>query len=109
MNKEMLKKFFELKAEQMLGKIYLGKYKQIGYTQDEIDLMMKNVSVEQKLNEVNEELMELLENNQDFFLSDDAQMILQTEAKNYIVSTERQRELTRERYGIALDVDSLID
>lgn len=102
---ELLDKFFEMKAKQMLLKCWLMAFAKPGYVNDEIDLCMKHMEVQAKLDSVEEEMLKLLQANETFFMSAD----LEGYCQEYKVSMERQKELSKELFGREYTIEDLVD
>lgn len=90
---ELLDKFFEMKAKQMLLKCWLMAFAKPGYVgSEELDLCMKHMEVQSKLDSVEEEMLELLKANETLFKNAD----LNGYCQEYKVSMDRQKELSKE-------------
>lgn len=106
--KEVYKKFFELKAKQMIAQLYLALRQQLGYTQDQVDLMMKVMKVKDKLDTVEKEMYELIMANQEYFEKPEDVQAASADPE-YKVSVEKQRELAEEMVGMKLSLEELYD
>ena len=102
---ELLDKFFEMKAKQMLLKCWLMAFAKPGYVNDEIDLCMKHMEIQAKLESVEEEMLKLLQANETFFRSAD----LEGYCQEYKVSMDRQKELSKELLGREYTIEDLVD
>ena len=102
---ELLDKFFELKCKQMLCKLWLMAFAKPGYVNDEIGLCMKHMEVQAKLDSVEEEMLNLLKANESFFMSAD----LEGYCKEYKVSVERQKELSKELFNKEWTIEDLME
>lgn len=102
---ETLDKFFEMKCKQMLLKLWLAAFAKPGYVGSEVGLCMERMEVQAKLESVEEEMLELLKANEAFFRSAD----LEGYCREYKISVERQRELSKEVLGREYAVEDLVE
>ena len=105
--KEVYKKFFELKTKQMIAQLYLALRQQPGYTQDPVALMVKVMKVKDRLDTVEKEMYELIMANQEYFEKEDVQAA--SADPEYRISVEKQRELAEEMVGRKLSLEELYD
>jgi len=106
--KEVYKKFFELKAKQMIAQLYLSLRQQPGYTRDQVALLVKVMEVKDRLDTVEKEMYELIRANQEYFEKlEDVQAI--SADPEYQVSVEKQREFAEEMVGVKLSLEELYD
>lgn len=102
---ELLDKFFELKCKQILLKLWLGAFAKPGYVGSEVGLCMKHLEVQAKLDSVEEEILELLQSNETFFMSAD----LDGYCQEYKISMDRQKELSKELLDKEYTVEELME
>ena len=100
---KLLDKFLEMKCKQMLLKLWLMA--KPGYVGNEIDFCMKYVDVQAKLDSVEEEMLELLQANEIFFRGAD----LEGYCQEYKISTNRQKEISKEILGREYAVEDLAE
>ena len=101
---ELLDKFFEMKCKQMLLKLWLMAFAKPGYVGSEVGLCMEHMNVQAKLDNVEEEMLELLKANETFFRSAD----LEGYCQEYKVSMDKQKELSKEVLGREYTVEDLM-
>lgn len=104
--KEVYKKFFELKAKQMIAQLYLSLRQQPGYTQDQVDLMMKVMKVRDRLDTVEKEMSELIIANQEYFEKPEDVQAASADPE-YRISVEKQREFAEEMVDMKLSLEEL--
>lgn len=102
---ELLDKFFELKCKQILLKLWLGAFAKPGYVGSEVGLCMKHMDVQAKLDSVEEEILELLQANETFFMNAD----LDGYCQEYKISMDRQKELSKELLDKEYTVEELME
>ena len=102
---ELLDKFLEMKCKQMLLKLWLMAFAKPGYVGSEIDLCMKHMDVQAKLDSIEEEMLELLQANETFFRGAD----LEGYCQEYKISTNRQKEISKEILGREYAVEDLAE
>ena len=102
---ELLDRFFELKCKQMLLKLWLTAFAKPGYVGSEAGLCMEHMSVQAKLENIEEEMLELLKANEAFFRSAD----LEGYCREYKISMDRQKEISKEILGREYTVEDLFE
>lgn len=102
---ELLDKFFEMKCKQVLLNLWLRAFAKPGYVGSEVGLYMEHLSVQAKLDIVEEEMLELLQSNETFFRGAD----LEGYCQEYKISMDRQKELSKEVLGKEYTVEDLIN
>ena len=102
---ELLDKFLEMKCKQMLLKLWLMAFAKPGYVGSEIDLCMKHMDVQAKLDSIEEEMLELLQANETFFRGAD----LEGYCQEYKISTDKQKEISKEILGREYTVEDLVE
>lgn len=103
---ELLDKFFELKCKQMLLKFWLMAFAKPGYVGiEEFGLCEEHIKVQLKLENVEEEMLELLKANETFFMSAD----LDGYCQEYKISMDRQRELSKELLNREYTIEDLVN
>lgn len=100
---ELLDKFLEMKCKQMLLKLWLMA--KPGYVGSEIDFCIKYMDVQAKLDSVEEEMLEWLQANETFFRGAD----LEGYCQEYKISTNRQKEISKEILGREYAVEDLAE
>ena len=108
MEKDIIIKINELKTKQILCQLYLAKHKQLAYTNGEVEIMMKNVGIESKLNDIEDEIGKLVVDNKDYFESVSVEH-LQELSGQYKITLEQQRQFAKEVLGFETTVDELVD
>lgn len=102
---ELLDKFFEMKCKQMLLKLWLMAFAKPGYVGGEISLCMKHMDVQAKLDNVEEEMLNLLQANETFFRGAD----LDGYCQEYKISMDKQKELSKELLEREYTIEDLIE
>lgn len=105
MYKDIYIKFFELKYLQLASTIVLKSKQQIAYNQDEMGDMFEFVELQGIYDAISNELM-------DFIKEHDGKLaLLDIDKPNpeYVVSNERQRQLTKERFNKEYTFDDLVN
>jgi hypothetical protein len=105
--KQLVKKFFELKAKQLICKVWLMINQKPGYTNDEVGLMMKVLEVQHKLEDVESEIFELLKANETFFMNSDLNEL--SKEQEFKVSFDKQKEFSKELLGYETTIEDLIE
>ena len=100
---ELLNQYLEMNCKQMLLKLWLMATP--GYVGSEIDFCMKYVYVQAKLDSVEEEMLELIQANETFFRGAD----LEGYCQEYKISTDRQKEISKEILGREYAVEDLVE
>lgn len=106
--KDIIIKVNELKTKQILCQLYLMKHKQLGYTNGEVGIMMKNVEIECKLNDIEAELGKLVMDNKDYFESVSVEH-LQELSGQYKITFDDQRKYAKEILGFETTVEELAE
>lgn len=103
--KQILVNFFELKAKQLICKLWLLANQRPGYTQEDIYLLEKVLKVQSKLEKVEDEILKLLTDNESFISSLDLEdMAARQEFK---VSFDKQKEFSKEMIDRETTIDKL--
>jgi hypothetical protein len=105
--KQLIIKFFELKAKQLICKVWLAINQKPGYTNDEVGLMMKVLEVQHKLEDVEAEMFELLKANETFFMNADLQEL--ANQQEFKVSLDKQKEYSKELLGYETTIEDLLE
>ena len=105
--KQILINFFELKAKQLICKLWLLINQQPGYTQDDIYLLEKVLTVQSKLDKVEDELLKLLTDNESFIGSLDLDDF--ASRQEFKVSFDEQKEFSKEMIGYETTIDKLFE
>ena len=102
---QLIVEFFELKFLQLLTKVLQKKHFNFAYTGDSIGEMYEDFKYRQHASDVEEKLIAFVMKNQSLLKSKD----MHAEAEAHKVSTERQRELSKELLGKEYDVDMIVE
>jgi len=105
--KEIIIKFFELKAKQLICKIWLATNQKPGYVNDEINLMMKVLGIRDKLENVEKELLDLLKSNESLFTGADLEAL--ANEQEFKVSIKKQEEFSKELLGYETTIEDLFE
>lgn len=106
--KDIIIKINELKTKEILCKLYLAKHRQLGYTNDEVGTMMKNLEIEGKLNDIEDEIGKLVMDNKDYFESVSVEH-LQELSSQYKITFDDQRKYAKEILGFETTVEELAE
>lgn len=104
---EIVKKFFDMKAKQMMLKLYNMAYQKIGYTQNDFGDLIEFAKSQSDLETVEEEMWEFVKENLEVMESVD----LEEESKKAEnkVSIQRQKEISKEFFGKELTIEDLAE
>ena len=102
---ELLDRFFEMKCKQTLLKLWLAAFAKPGYVGSEAGLCMEHAKAQAKLESVEGEMLESLKANEAFFRSAD----LEGYCREYKISMDRQKEISKEILGREYTVEDLLD
>ncbi len=105
--KQLVKQFFELKAKQIICKVWLMINQKPGYTNDEVGLMMKVMEVQSKLETVESNILDLLKANETFFMNSDLEEL--SKQQEFKVSFDKQKEYSKELLGYETTIEDLIE
>lgn len=106
--KELLKNFAELKCKQLMCLLHLRVHGKPAYLGSEAGLMINNINVEDRLNHLEEDIMVLVNENKDYFMSTDNEKLDKRMGELGVkVTCDRQKELSKEVLGYSTDLDGL--
>ena len=105
--KEIIIKFFELKAKQLICKLWLATHQKPGYVQAELGLMSEVLKVQSKLDNVEEELLDLLKANEELFTNTDLEAL--ANEQEFKVSIKKQEGFSKELLGYETTIEDLFE
>lgn len=104
---EIIKEFFDMKAKQMMLKLYNMIHQKFGYTQNDLGDLIEFAKSQSDLEKVEEEMLKFITENIDAMNTID----LEEESKKAEnkVSIQRQKEIAKEFFGRELTIDDLVE
>lgn len=99
--------FFEKKFQQLVLKVKVKQNHQIAYLGDDMDKMMEFVKYQDQLEEFEKNFVEFIEANEEHLDMEELHKL--AELKEYKVTSERQKELSKELINKEYTVDELLD
>jgi len=102
----IIKKFFELKFEQLLTKVIAAQHFRIGYTNQNINELFVFLKYKQIAENKEEELIIFCMENLELLKENDLQEL--SELDIYKITEEVQKELSKAIYGKEYTIDDLV-
>ena len=99
--------FFEKKYQHLVLKVKVKQNHQIAYSGDDMGKMMEFVKYQDQLEEFEKNLVEFIEANEEHLAMDELQKLAGLE--EYKVTSERQKELSKELINKEYTVDELVE
>ena len=105
--KQLVKQFFELKAKQLICKVWIILNQKPGYVNDEVGLMMRVMEVQSKLETVESNMLDLLKANETFFMNSNLEEL--SHQQEFKVSLDKQKEFSKELLGYETTIEDLLE